>query len=59
LHARDARGAASPKEDPIMSQLDELSSDTAMANDVRAANMACHRDLSTAPNSPTSQEVRL
>ena len=42
-----------------MSQLDELSSDTAMANDVRAANMACHRDLSTAPNSPTSQEVRL
>ncbi|RKE37555.1 hypothetical protein B0G76_3815 [Paraburkholderia sp. BL23I1N1] len=42
-----------------MSQLDELSSDTALGNDARAANMARHGDQSTLPNSPTSQEVRL
>jgi hypothetical protein len=48
-----------PKEDPIMSQLDELSGAITMANHVRAANMTRHYDPSTPRNSPTSQEVFL
>ncbi|MCX4147903.1 hypothetical protein PQR70_28290 [Paraburkholderia madseniana] len=42
-----------------MSQLNELSADTTMANDMRAANVTRHDDQSTSPNSPTPQEVRL
>ncbi|WP_341315251.1 hypothetical protein WN982_08340 [Paraburkholderia sp. IMGN_8] len=42
-----------------MSQLDELPSETTIANDVRATNMTRHSDQSTPPNSPTSQEVLL
>ncbi|MFM0044291.1 hypothetical protein PQR05_07740 [Paraburkholderia sediminicola] len=45
-----------------MSQLNELSADTTMANDLRVANVARHSDRFTSPNSPnspTSQEVRL
>jgi hypothetical protein len=59
LHARDTRGATSPKEDPIMSQLYELSADTPMATDMRAANATRHTNQITPANSPTSQEVRL
>ncbi|CAE6764821.1 hypothetical protein [Paraburkholderia haematera] len=40
-----------------MSQLNELSADTTMVNDMRAANMARHSDQSAPPNSSTSQEV--
>jgi hypothetical protein len=54
---------ASPKEDPIMFQLDEPSVAITMANPtasaVRAANMTRHRDRSTRPNSSAPQEVRL
>ena len=42
-----------------MSQLYEPSVAITMANDVRAANMTRHRDQSTPPNSPISQEVLL
>jgi hypothetical protein len=56
-------GVASPKEDPIMFQLDEPSVAITMANPtasaVRAANMTRHRDRSTRPNSSAPQEVRL
>ncbi|MFM0731425.1 hypothetical protein PQQ52_13150 [Paraburkholderia sediminicola] len=42
-----------------MSQLNELSADTTMANDMRAANVTRHGDQSTSLNSSTSQEVLL
>jgi hypothetical protein len=46
-------------EDPIMSQLDELSGETTISIPVRVANMTRHRGQSTLPNSPTLQDVRL
>jgi hypothetical protein len=42
-----------------MSQLNELSGATTIANDVRAANMTRHSDQSIPPNPQPSQEVRL
>jgi hypothetical protein len=59
LHARDARGATSPKEDPIMSHLEELSGATTMPNDALAASVPRHRNSFAPANSPTLQEVRL
>jgi hypothetical protein len=59
LHARDTRGVAFPKKDPIMSQHDELPIATAMANNALAANTARHLDWLMPSNSSMSQEVRL
>lgn len=55
-HTRDTRGLASLKEEPIMSQLDELYGDATIALALRGANIACHGNP---PTSPTSQDVRL
>ena len=42
-----------------MSQLDELSGDTMLANDVCAANITRHSDQCTPPKSPASPKGRL